>query len=164
MTRVMFISGSPNPANDTFVPDPDSGEVIQHGGTFEVDDQALEALKANPHTAGLLKEVDTDYSQMSRAELEEHASNAGVQDADDLERYPTEGMLAVAIEQQEDQPQEGDPAAPAQGAPTQEPPAGQPAPGQPTQPPAPAVPGQPVPPPGQPGPGQPPNPDQGGEQ
>jgi hypothetical protein len=94
--QVMFISSSPNPARDTFKPA--DQDAVPHGGTFEVEDEAYEALVGDPHIAPLLKEVDTDYAAMSRAELEEAASNAGVPNPDDLEAFPTVGSLAAAIE------------------------------------------------------------------
>jgi len=96
---LMFISSSPHPFNDGLVFDPDNNqEPVMHGGTFTAEDDRYDVLTADPYTASLIQEVTTDYSTMSRAELEQAARDAGVEDPDDWEQYPTEGSLSVAIE------------------------------------------------------------------
>jgi hypothetical protein len=92
---LMFVGQSAIPYGDTFVYD---SESVTHGGTFTVDQDTYDQLAANEAVRDVLKEVDTDYSSQSRAELEEAAGNAGVPTPEDAEMYPTEGSLAVAIE------------------------------------------------------------------
>jgi len=96
---LMFISSSPHPYGDGLVYDPDGDDVtVLHGGTFTVQDDRYDVLTADPYTAGLVQEVSTDYSQMTRAELEQAARDAGIDNPDDWEYYPTDGSLSAAIE------------------------------------------------------------------
>jgi hypothetical protein len=103
---LMYIAEGPNPSRSTLTYSADAEPVV-HGEVFSVDD--AEALTSDPATAALLKEVETDYNEKSRTELEEMARDAGVSNPDDFDQYPTEGTLAVAIEQAgepEEQPAE----------------------------------------------------------
>jgi hypothetical protein len=93
----MFVGQSAIPDNDTLVSDAVGGKV-RHGATFTLDDADYEALTSDPYIAPYLLEVATDYTDATRAELEQAASDAGIADPGDLERYPHEGSLAAAIE------------------------------------------------------------------
>jgi len=73
-------------------------DPVEHGGTFTADDATFALLTEDPNVGPVLQEVTTDYSSMSRAELEQAASDAGIENSDDLEVFPTNGSLAVAIE------------------------------------------------------------------
>jgi hypothetical protein len=103
MSRLlMYVAEGPNPSRSTLTYNVDEEPVV-HGGVISVEDDVFDALTSDPATAPLLKEVDTDYSDKSRNELEEAARNAGVSDPDDYDQYPTEGTLAVAIERSGEQ-------------------------------------------------------------
>ena len=104
-TLLMFIGPGALPDNDQLTYDPQVGPVI-HGSTFTLDDTTYEALSSNPYIAPYLMEVDTDYTDATRAELEQTASDAGIEDPGDYDLYPHEGSLAAAIELAKIQPTE----------------------------------------------------------
>jgi len=105
---LQFAGQTPNPERDTFVYDAsgDPPGVVTHGGTFEATDEQFEAFMNNEHTITLLKEVDQDYSQSSRSELEQQARDAGIENPEDHEAYPTDGTLALAIAATKDEGEE----------------------------------------------------------
>jgi hypothetical protein len=102
---LMYFGQSVYPANDTLVLDADQ-DPIAHGETFTVDDARFEELMAYPVSPTLFKEVSTDYSDKSREELEQMASDAGVLSPNNLDLYPTSASLAAAIELSSDEPVE----------------------------------------------------------
>jgi hypothetical protein len=92
---MMFFGPSTLPDDDHLVYDPAVGPV-PHGSTFTLDDAQQAALL--PYVGPYLKEVTTDYTGVSRVDLEQAARDAGIQNPEDLETYPHEGSLAAAIE------------------------------------------------------------------
>jgi hypothetical protein len=99
----MYFGQTVYPAQDALVFDPEQ-DPVRHGETFTVDDARFEELMAFPVSPTLLKEVSTDYSDKSREELEQMASDAGVLSPDNFVLYPTDASLAAAIELAADQP------------------------------------------------------------
>jgi hypothetical protein len=94
---MMFFGQSAIPDGDVLIYD-QAQDSVSYGGQFTLDDAAHDALVTNPYISPYVREVTTDYSQMTRAELEQAASDAGIPNPDDLEAYPANGSLAAAIE------------------------------------------------------------------
>ena len=95
---MMFFGPSTIPDDDHLVYAA-AEDPVPHGGNFTItDDAEYDGLTADPYVAPYIKEVTTDYTDMTRAELEQAASDAGIQNPGDLETYPHNGSLAAAIE------------------------------------------------------------------
>ena len=95
---MMFFGPGTIPDNDELVYNA-AEEPVFHGDNFTItDDAEYDGLVADPYINPYIKDVETDYSDKSRAELEQMASDAGIQNPGDLEAYPRNGSLAAAIE------------------------------------------------------------------